>query len=171
MNLSMSLKFYHLTIRWHNVFWRNWRALSTFKVLLKTRYLFWTFIGFQNFFGTSKTTSALPKTRYLFSSPFIDFEGAPPPLPLRRRRLWMASKSLRLEHFGAHVTFPGAAEGRGRGGGVGCMAPQIWSDQLTLSQPCRGCADYPLHIYLDCWIFGPTYGPASYWIIFFSLTM
>ena len=39
------------------------------------------FHRFSKNFGTSKTTSALPKIRYLFSSPFIGSEGVPPPSP------------------------------------------------------------------------------------------
>ena len=54
------------------------------------------FHRFSKNFGTSKTTSALPKTRYLFSSPFIGSEGVPPP-PLKRRRLWMAPKANQIE--------------------------------------------------------------------------
>ena len=39
------------------------------------------FHQFSKVFGTSKTTLALPKTRYLFSSPFIGSEGVPPLSP------------------------------------------------------------------------------------------
>ena len=39
--------------------------------------------------------STLPKTRYLFSSPFISSEGAPLPPPLRRRHFWRAPKLKR----------------------------------------------------------------------------
>ena len=38
--------------------------------------------------------SVLPETRYLFTSPFIGFDEAPLPPPLRRRRLWMAPKLI-----------------------------------------------------------------------------
>ena len=61
---------------------------------LKAKYLFWIFIGFQNFLGPKKLRQLCPKQGTYFHLLSLALRGSPLPPPMRRRCLWMAPKDF-----------------------------------------------------------------------------